>query len=169
MWCYAITASFKISQVKKMKRRWHESSSKSTTNRYVCRPAELPYYLTRSDSLFCIKVCNHSRTKEAEIIQGLVRSALQSSWHINLFVFQCWKPDAMEDYYFYRAKVLPGKPLSTSIVSAWWNGRIHFVFFCIAVKTTLKLKEHCCGSWTGREQSRNLEKIKGGSPLWNPT
>lgn len=28
------------------------SSSKSTTNRYVCRPAALPYYLTHSDSFF---------------------------------------------------------------------------------------------------------------------
>lgn len=139
------------------------SSSKSTTNRYVCRPAELPYYLTHSDSFFCIKVCNYSRTKEAEIIQGLVKSAFQQSWHIDLFVFQCWKPDAMEDYYFYRAKVLPGS------TSRWWNGRIPFMFFCIAVKTTLKLKEHCCGGWTGREWSRNLEKSEGGSPLWNPT
>lgn len=52
---------------------------------------------------------------EAEIIQGLVRSALQSRWHIDLIVFQCWKPDATEDYYFYREKVLPEKPLSTSI------------------------------------------------------
>lgn len=144
------------------------SSSKSKTNRHVCRPAELPYCLARFDCfVFWIKVCNRSRTKEeAEIIQGLVRSALQSSWHIDLFVFQCWKPDVMEDYYFYRAKVLPEKPLSASNGSAWWNGRIPFVFFCVAVKTTLKLKDHCCG---GREQSRNLENSEGGSQLWNPT
>lgn len=140
------------------------SSSKSTTNRYVCVQTCRTSLLSNPFWLFFLY-------KSAIIAEPKKLRLFKVWWdlrfsQVGTSTVVCF-PGAREDYYFYRAKVLPEKPLSTSIV--WWNGRIHFVFFCIAVKSTLKLKDHCYSGWTGREQNRNLENSKGGSSLWNPT